>query len=606
MSTSVASVVAHFPDAENGFTTTTAGAVAPGATVVQLNSVAGYANGQPAVFVIDPTDVTKKQTFTGIVDTTGVQVTGVVWTAGTNVNHALGATVVDYATATHIAMMSKGMLVSHTQDGKMRQSAVLEALGISGQTPPDYTLIGNTLTSATYNGNHSYTLVFNAVDLTPTVNPGTRLRTVRTVAAPTQSTSLNGTSQYWVKTTPNKLTFTDDFTVSAWVKMTSYSTGADRSIVSRISGGANGWRLSVNAAGQALLIGFNAGSGNYSFVQSIQSIPLNKWVHITAQLDMSSFTATPTTSYVMLDGIDVPASVIRSGTNPTALVQAGNLEVGSDGAANFFPGKIAQVAVYSAKVTQATIQGYISQGLAGTEPNLASAYSFNGVTTDLNTTTPNDLSAGAGSPTATNADSPFGGQSSGLISSTIDYGIVQSAVFSTNTTIILQVPEGNTIPTTGGVSAVSYSSAKAPYGFPAYSDKWRISSLLKTTVSTVSNSTYGAFNNGGYRLTVPVGNWKIGHKAGTWFNGSSTSVWFNISPTPLTGFTNTQSSNTSPFAVRISSPTAATTICSYYMEYSQPVPSVQNWVMYTLGATIAAGIGAEDGPAEIFAENSYL
>lgn len=118
MSTSVASVVSHFPDAENGFTTTTAGSVASGAATVTLNSVAGYTNGQPVVLIIDPTDVSKKQTFTGIIDTSGVQVTSVVWTAGTNTTHALGATVVDYATATHIAMISKGIQIDHLQTGR--------------------------------------------------------------------------------------------------------------------------------------------------------------------------------------------------------------------------------------------------------------------------------------------------------------------------------------------------------------------------------------------------------------------------------------------------------------------------------------------------------
>lgn len=124
MSTNVSNVVSHFPDVENGFTTTLASTVSSGATTVPLNSVAGYTNGLPAVFVVDPTDVTKKQTFTGIVDTSGVQLTSVVWTAGTNQTHSGGATVVDYATATHIAMMSKGILVHADQDGTLKAGAV--------------------------------------------------------------------------------------------------------------------------------------------------------------------------------------------------------------------------------------------------------------------------------------------------------------------------------------------------------------------------------------------------------------------------------------------------------------------------------------------------
>lgn len=117
MSTSVTSVVSHFPSAQNGFTTTLASTIASGATTVPLNSVAGYVNGSVAVFVIDPTSSTAKQTFTGIIDTAGVQVTSVVWTAGTNQTHTGGTTVVDYETATHWSMVAKGLLVNHAQDG---------------------------------------------------------------------------------------------------------------------------------------------------------------------------------------------------------------------------------------------------------------------------------------------------------------------------------------------------------------------------------------------------------------------------------------------------------------------------------------------------------
>ena len=35
-----------------------------------------------------------------------------------NQTHTAGATVVDYATATHISMVSKGILVEHNQDGR--------------------------------------------------------------------------------------------------------------------------------------------------------------------------------------------------------------------------------------------------------------------------------------------------------------------------------------------------------------------------------------------------------------------------------------------------------------------------------------------------------
>jgi hypothetical protein len=223
----------------------------------------------------------------------------------------------------------------------------------------------NTVTAL---GNRSYSCVFNSVDLTGALSAGMRLRTTRTVAAPTQCTSLNGTTQYYSRASASvaAMTFTDDFVVSAWVKLTNYPPTNPGTIASRYNG-TSGWRLDIETTGQVQLVGFNAGSANFKGVKSYQSLPLNKWVHVSAQLDMNTATTTTTTNYVMLDGVDVPASIIQGGTNPTALVQAGNLEIGTDNATDFFPGKIAQVAVYSAKVTQATILASMNQGLSGAE-----------------------------------------------------------------------------------------------------------------------------------------------------------------------------------------------------------------------------------------------
>jgi len=359
------------------------------------------------------------------------------------------------------------------------------------------------------NGNRSYTLTHNSTDLTDYLSPGMRLRTTRTVSAPTQCTSLNGTTQYYSKSSPAAMTFTDDFVVSAWVKLSSYPVTNPAGLVSRYNG-TSGWVLRVDTSGQIMLIGTNAGSGNFSYVQSYQSIPLNKWVHVTAQLDMSTFTATTTTSYVMIDGVDVPASVSRSGTNPTALVQPTfDLQIGTANTGTgygYFPGKIAQVAIYNAKVAQATILASMNQGLSGSETSLISAYSFNNAITDLSANA-NNLTAN-GAAVATNADSPFGLQASGLISATLDYGIIQSVTFSTNTTVVVQVPEGCTIPTSGGVSAVSYSTQKAPYGMPSDEIKWELTwRWYGTDLASGSMASVWA-TIPGTSVTYPAGSWK--------------------------------------------------------------------------------------------------
>lgn len=115
--TDVSAVTVHFPKPQGGFNTTTSGAVSSAATTVGLNSTGNYNDGDVGVWIIDPTDSNKKQVFVGVVDTGGSQVTGVKWVSGTNQAHSSGATVVDYVTAAHIQMISKGMRVEHNENG---------------------------------------------------------------------------------------------------------------------------------------------------------------------------------------------------------------------------------------------------------------------------------------------------------------------------------------------------------------------------------------------------------------------------------------------------------------------------------------------------------
>ena len=459
--------------------------------------------------------------FTGVVDTAGIQITSVVWTEGTNQTHNAGSTVVDYTTATHMAATTKGLIVSHNQDGSLIGSAVRTALNQTAATGAGWTTLGYTPNTVVYNGNRSYTCTINATDATGTLSPGMRIQATRTVTAPTKSTSLNGTSQYYSKASPNKLTFTNNFVVSAWVKFTSYAAS---SIASRYNG-TSGWDFQIDINGRPNLVGVNGGSGNYKQTLSYQSIPLNKWVHVAAQLDMTSATNSPTVNYVMIDGIDVPAQQAVGGTSPTALIQAGNLEIGSRNAGlQTFPGKIAQVAIYSAKVTQANIVATISQTLTGSETSLASAYSFNTVITDLNTTTPNDLTANNGA-VATNADTPFT-QTNGLTGYTVgttNFGIVTASSFSTNTTLVVQVPEGDTLPTTGGISAVSYSTQKVPFAFPAQTEKWRVTTFYVTQYTTAIGSI-SQFTASTMKVTVPIGEWNIGFQLNAGFTSTVSGV----------------------------------------------------------------------------------
>jgi hypothetical protein len=378
-----------------------------------------------------------------------------------------------------------------------------------------WTGLANTPNTVTYNGNRNYDLVFNSVDVTNTLSPGMKIRLQRTVAAPDQCTDLEaGSSQYYSRASASVagMTFTDDFVVSAWVKLESYK---DAIIASRYNG-TSGWQFYVTSNGLLQLVGYNGGAANYSQIASYASLPLNKWVHVTAQLDMSSFTATTTTSYIMFDGVDVPATVTRAGTNPTALIQAGDLQIGAGNTTNYFDGKLAQVAVFNAKVTQATMRTYMSQGLSGSETSLISAYSFDNSINDLNTTNANNLTAN-GSAVATNADSPFANAVSAGLQ---EYAEINSVTFSTNTTVNVRVPETSMIPTSGGVSNVYYAVGANPYGLPYFSN------VLAQVMSHASFSTTSGTDTQipalSLSVTIPTNaKVKVSVTGGAIYNGTS-------------------------------------------------------------------------------------
>ena len=503
----VSTVTNHFSTANKGFITTLGSSILSGATTIPLTSVSGLTNGTIFVGIIEP-GLSNEQEFTGTVDTAGVQITGVKWTDGTDVDHTAGVTIVDYVAATDWNMNTKGLLVSHDQDGTLKAGAV-DVAGVLASNVVTYPKLESELqggwnsTSAlpaistvVANGNRSYTLT-HASSIASVVSPGMRRRFTRTSASPITSFSLNGTNMYLNKTSPAGMTFTDDFVVSAWVKLSAYGAG-DTMIATRANG-TQGWHFMVNSSGQVILSGANAALVNFSRVTSYQSLPLNKWVHVAAQLDMSTFTATTTTSYVMFDGKDVPASVTRGGTNPTALVQAGNLEIGAyNGGIVPFAGKIAQVAIYSAKVPQATILASIDRGLTGSETSLISAYS-GANTTDL-ASTGNNLTAQNGAVSGY-ADAPFG---NGGISSTLEYALSMS-VSSDGLTEVVQCPEGCALPTTGGITASAYSSMANPYGWVSDKNRWAyIYYTNSLSQASPAANTYYAPGS----LTLPIGTWQ--------------------------------------------------------------------------------------------------
>jgi len=398
-----------------------------------------------------------------------------------------------------------GTMAANADDKVASQKAVRTYVAANGST--DWNTIATAPTTITNLGQRSYSLVYPSVDLTSTIHPGMRLRTTRTVSAPTQCTSLNGTTQYYTKTSPTGVSFTASWTQIAKIYLTSYPTVA-AGIQGRRNGATEGWAMYIDASGCLVVSGCRV-AGNSKSAVSTQSVPLNRWVDVAVSMDMTAGATSGATWYI--DGVSVPGVVTQTGT-ATAIVQGTTaMTVGSvESAGNyFFPGKIAQCAVFSGIVSQANIREYQSRPLLGTETNLISAYSFNNTINDLNTTNANNLTAVA-SAVATNADSPFGLNSYGTPTGTLDYALVQAVSYGApDTTVTVQVPWGCTIPTTGGVTTSTYSSVKAPYGFPVSQDRWVIETKFAATAATIlqaSGTTIGTvYNFNTLNLSVPVG-----------------------------------------------------------------------------------------------------
>lgn len=349
-----------------------------------------------------------------------------------------------------------------------------------------------TAPSGANQGNREYILNTSS-DLTSILSPDMKLRFTRGTTPPTQCADFESTSSHYAqKVSPTGITFTDDFTVEAWVKLESY--GVARTVLSRYDG-TNGWMLRVGALGindgRIQLMGVNGGSTNYSTTISQASIPLNRWVHIAAVLDMSAFNAA--TSPIYIDGALAPSFVQRAGTNPTALVQAGNLQLSAASAGEFFDGEIADVRLWNAARTSTQVRDNMNQQVnPATEANLIGYWKLNGDFTDA-TTNVNHLTA-QNSATATTLDNPMNAKEHAVI------------VAVTSTTVTVQTGPNCNIPNMT-LSSPVYSLEENPFGLPGGLGRNRVLGYAQ-----ILNDFSGAHNNTiedvpglTSTLTVPAG-----------------------------------------------------------------------------------------------------
>ena len=373
------------------------------------------------------------------------------------------------------------------------------------------------VSSVTNNGNRSYDITF-ASTVASLLTPGMRLRATRTVTAPIQCADLEASSsQYFSKASATGFSTGTTWTYKAKIKLESYTLGC----IAALSDGTNNLGIYVLATGQLQMNGGTVAVPD--LVTSYQSVPLGKWTDVSISMTIG----TPT-GEVRIDDVVVPSFVTASAAT-TFTVGTPTMYIGRDSSGNYFDGKIAQVAIFNAVISDATLKTYSGQTMTGSETSLEGFWSLNGVLTDLSANA-NTLTASGGA-LATATDSPFGQDSNGVTAGTTDYALVMKV---STTTATVQVPEGCTIPTSGGVSAVAYSTATSPFGFTLDKGRWEVGTYIKITTlqnspvaSTWYNMTSTSGTSGGSYLTVPVGQWDVSYDALCQITGTTNTIALN-------------------------------------------------------------------------------
>ena len=349
-------------------------------------------------------------------------------------------------------------------------------------TPQGWTSMGatNSVTTGYNSGNRSFTIDTSA-DLSGTLSPGMRYKVTRGTTPPTQCADLEASSsQYASKSSPTGITFTDDFTCEAWVKLESY---AKMYVVSRTDAGRNnGFGFNIEATGQVRLIGSSSSTSEY--ILSYQSIPLNKWVHIAASIDLSG-----NTGAIYIDGVSVPTS---STTGLTSLTNTGDLRIGATGGViEHWDGKLADVRVWSDIRTETEIQDNM-YGYPSDTTGLVAHFKLNGDFTDASSNG-NDLTA-QNSAVATDTDNPW---------NATEYGII-TAVSASDIQVFC--PVGYGIPNET-LTSPFYSTQATPFGFPRGRDRWVVETISKDDSTSLTTATDN--NAGNLSLTIPIGSWGI-------------------------------------------------------------------------------------------------
>jgi hypothetical protein len=351
------------------------------------------------------------------------------------------------------------------------------------------------VSSVTYILNGGQTMTF-ASDVSGILQPGMRIRTTRSVRAPSQLPAFNGSTQYLVKTSPTGLlgSITNNITIMGWVLPTNYQ---DSILAARLDAAvANGFRFQLDGTGR-LTFGYWNGAGNARIFSTYKAVNIFKRSHIAL-----TFSSTGPAVKFYLNGEEIAGYQVSStGTNPTTFGTGGDFALGRNGAnSNFYwAGYFSDVNIYNAVLDINTIRNYMTYSPTGAEANCIGSWDLNNRLTDQSSVG-NNLTA-VGGP-AFETGTPYGDKAR---TATLDYALVTAV---SGSVVNVQVPEGCIIPV-NGISEVAYSTEKTPYGWITDESRWAIYALFGMDLNTAGPVSNTWYSTGPIVQYLPVGTWDV-------------------------------------------------------------------------------------------------
>lgn len=387
----------------------------------------------------------------------------------------------------------KGILRHSKQNGDLREDAVKTALGITGDTPPDWNPTGLIPTLVSSNGQKEYVINVPA-DMTKTLQPGTKVRVPRTTTVPKKSARFDAASlQYAAKSNPTGFSFTNNFTLAAHVTPKKYSN-FNQGFFSRRQADTAGFNIGMVPNGNVEVTVLSGGA--FKIWNTQQSLLLSVKTHVTATINLTTGVCE-----IYIDGKSVPVFLSASSGTLTSITQPNvDFRIGARKATDtgeLFTGDVANVRIWSRVLTEAEINDYKDRQIT-TAPGLVANYPLSETWEDVSGNANHLIPSGGAINNATGH--PF---------NDVEFGrVTKVGAFAAGVTPITVFTGRECSIPNEALGEISHSNASSPFDFPTSKSAWKIEYIYK--ISMQEGFAAGqSINLKGINIPVPTGSFDV-------------------------------------------------------------------------------------------------